>query len=157
MLAGISSIAFKSMRNSKRAGQKLHIAQPSDLLLQGQDFLNPFAVGSWTPNVDICETESRVLVRAELPGVDLTDITLSFQGSSLRLQGIKREPAQSRKLLCYYCLERRYGRFDRHIGIDWIVNPRLARAYFEKGILTIELPKLKDRRGETVAIQIKKK
>jgi HSP20 family protein len=97
------------------------------------------------------------LVRAELPGVAPSDIALSFQGDSLRLQGIKREPVQSRKLLCYYCLERRYGRFDRQISIAWIVNPRRARAHLDKGILTIELPKLKNRRGEIVAIQIRKK
>jgi len=145
------------MRNSKRAGKKPQAMQPSDFLLQGQEIFNPFAIGSWTPNVDICETESRILVRAELPGVNLADIALSFQGNSLRLQGIKRESVQSHKLLCYYCMERRYGKFDRYIGIDWIVNPRLARAHFDKGILTIELPKLKDRRGETVAIQVREK
>jgi len=130
---------------------------PSDLLLQGQEFLDPMAVGSWIPHVDICETESYVYVRAELPGVEIGDIAVSFQGDGLRLRGIKREPAQSRKLLCYYCLERRYGRFDRHVTIGWIVNPRLARAHLSRGILTVELPKLKDRRGETVEIQIKGK
>ncbi len=149
-------MAYKAMRNSKRTAHESSIAQPSDLLLQGQDFLDPPVVGSWTPQVDICETDSRVLVRAELPGVDSQDITISFQRDSLRLQGIKREPVQSRQLLCYYCLERRYGRFDRHINIGRIVNPRLARANLNKGILTIELPKLKDRRGEIVEIQIKK-
>jgi len=130
---------------------------PSDLLLQGQEFLDPMAVGSWTPHVDICETENHVCVRAELPGVNSGDIAVSFERDGLRLRGIKREPAQSRRLLCYYCLERRYGRFDRRIAIGWIVNPRLARARLERGILTVELPKLKDRRGETVEIQIKGK
>ncbi len=144
------------MRNSKQTVHKSSIAPPSDLLLQGQDFLDPPVVGSWTPQVDICETESGVLLRAELPGVDSQDIAISFQRDSLRLQGIKREPTQSRKLLCYYCLERTYGRFDRHINIGRIVNPRLARAHLNKGILTVELPKLKDRRGEAVEIQIKK-
>jgi HSP20 family protein len=150
-------MALKSTRNSIRAAQNRSAASSPDLLLQGHDFLDPFAVGLWTPQVDICETESRILVRVELPGVELSDIALSFQGGSLRLQGIKREPVQSRKLLCYYCLERRYGSFDRHIGIDWIVNPRMSRAYLDKGILTIELPMIKDRRGERVEIQIKKK
>jgi HSP20 family protein len=107
--------------------------------------------------VDICETESHVYVRAELPGVEQGDIAVSFQGDGLRLRGIKRAPAQFGKLLCYYCLERRYGRFDRHVTIGWIVNPRLARAHLSRGILTVELPKLKDRRGETVEIQIKGK
>jgi HSP20 family protein len=144
------------MRRQKRASKKSIIVRSPDFLLQRHDFMDPFAVGTWAPHVDICQTESRVLVRAELPGVDASDIHISFQGESLRLQGIKREPEQARKLTCYYCLERRYGRFDRQISIGCIVNPRQARAYIEKGILTIELPKLEDRRGDKVEIQIKK-
>ena len=150
-------MASKLMRNPKQETQEGSLTQSSDFLLQRHDFMDPFAVGAWTPQVDICQTESLVLVRAELPGVNSSDITISFQGDSLRLQGIKREYQQSRKLLCYYCLERRYGRFDRQIGIGWIVNPRKARAYLDNGILTIELPKLEDRRGNVVKIQIKKK
>jgi HSP20 family protein len=124
--------------------------------MQGHDLLDPFAIGKWTPQVDICETENRVLVRAELPGVNLTDITISYQSGGLRLRGIKREPPQSRKLLCFYCLERRYGSFDRTIDIGWTVDPRQARAHLDKGILKIEMPKIKDRRGEKIDIPIRK-
>jgi HSP20 family protein len=144
------------MRRLKRLAAEPSVSRSSDLLLHRRDFVDPFTVGAWTPHVDICQTENRVLVRAELPGVESSDINLSFQGDSIRLQGFKRENRQERKLLCYYCLERRYGRFDRHIAINWIVDPRRARAYLDKGILTIELPKLKDRRGDAVKIQIEK-
>jgi len=150
-------MAFKSMRNSRRISQEPPIAQPSDFMLPRQDLLDPFALGSCTPCVDICQIESLVLVRVELPGVDASDVDLSFQAGSLQIQGIKREPPQSRKLLCYYCLERRYGRFSRSISIDWIVNPRQARARMDHGILQIEFPKLKDRRGDGVKIKIKGK
>jgi len=127
------------------------------MLLEGRDFLDPFAVGSWTPPVDICQTESRVQVRIELPGVDLSDIALSFQGENLRIQGVKREQVRSPKLLCFYCLERRYGKFDRQVAIKGILNPRKSHAYFENGVLTVELPKIKDKRGDVVAIPIETK
>lgn len=148
-------MAPKSLRDAKQTARKSFIAQSRDLLLHGPDFLDPFAVGSWTPHVDICQTESHVLVRVELPGVKASDIDLRFHADRLLLEGIKQEPLQSRKLLCYYCLERRYGKFDHQINIGWVVNPRKAHAYLEKGILTIELPKIKDRRGKTVEIQIR--
>jgi HSP20 family protein len=142
------------MRNPKRSSKDISIPHPADLLLDRNDILDPFSVGSWTPQVDTCQTGNRILVRVELPGVDPTDISLSYQGENLRIRGIKRKPVQSRKLLCYYCLERRYGQIDRIIPIGWIVNPRRAHAYFDKGILTIELPRLKDRRGDIVEIKI---
>ncbi|HYK88246.1 MAG TPA: Hsp20/alpha crystallin family protein, partial [Acidobacteriota bacterium] len=55
---------------------------------------------------------------------------------------------------CYYCLERRYGRFDRSIPIHWVVDARAARASLERGVLTVKLPKLEDRRGQLVKIPI---
>jgi HSP20 family protein len=144
------------MRNLKKTLPKTSLTRSSDMLLQRRDMLDPFSVDSWIPHVDLCQTEDRVLVRAELPGVVMTDIRLTFQQDTLRLQGIKRETDKKRKLRCYYCLERRYGKFDRCINIDWIVNPRLIHASLNKGILTIELPKLRDRRGTVVEIPIKK-
>lgn len=149
-------MAVKSMRNPKRNSRGA-LTETDDLLLEGGELLNPFAVGSWTPPVDICQTANRVLVRIELPGVDLSDIELSFQRGNLRIKGIKREQVKSRKLLCYYCLERRHGSFDRQIPIEEIVNPKQGRAYLQKGILTVELPRLKDRRGDAVKIQIARK
>jgi len=133
------------------------VAQSNDLLLHRHDFWDPFALGAWTPHVDICQTEKKIVVHVELPGVEASDISLGFQGNCLQLQGIKREPSRSPKLLCYFCLERRYGRFDRQIDVGWIVNPRKAHAYLEKGILTVELPKIRDRRGKAVEIQIEQK
>jgi HSP20 family protein len=148
-------MALKSPRDAKQTARESSFAQSKDLLLHHPDFLDPFAVGSWTPHADICQTKSHVLVRVELPGVKASDINLRFHGNRLLLEGIKQEPPQSRKLLCYYCLERRYGKFGRQVNIGGVVNPRKAHAYLDKGILTIELPKIKDRRGKTVEIQIK--
>jgi HSP20 family protein len=145
------------MGQVKKTASKTSLTRSSDLLLQRRDLLDPFSVDSWIPHVDLCQTDDRVLVRAELPGVAVEDIRLCFQQDILRLQGIKREPDKSGKLSCYYCLERRYGKFDRRINIDWIINPREIRAFLDKGILTVELPKLRDRRGTIVEIPIKVK
>ena len=149
-------MAGKLIRSPKRNTQGSSISS-ADLLLRAHDLLNPFAVGSWTPPVDICQTEGCVLVRIELPGIDPSDLTLSFQGDSLRIQGFKREQPQSRKLLCFYCLERRYGRFDRQIAIKGVLNPGRSRARLRNGVLTVEIPKQKDRRGEIVEIKIERK
>jgi len=145
---------FKSTPNSKHSAQGLPLARSDDLLHDRHDFWDPFAVGLWTPHVDICQTDKKMVVRAELPGVKASDISLEFQGNSLRIQGIKREPPQSRKLLCYFCLERRYGKFDRQISIGGVVNPRKARAHLDKGILTVELPMIDDQRGKSVSIKL---
>jgi HSP20 family protein len=132
-------------------------AVPDDLLFRTEGFLDRLSVGTWAPNVDLCETAGTVVVRVELPGVDPGDVILTMRDSVLRLQGIKREPAVSHRLLCYYCVERRYGRFSREIRIHSVVNPQRARAHLKNGILTLEMPKLAERRGKPLEIPIIKK
>jgi HSP20 family protein len=130
---------------------------PDDLLFHREAFLSRLSIGTWAPNVDLCETAGTVVVRVELPGVDPGDVVLTMRDGVLRLQGIKREPAVSHKLLCYYCVERRYGKFSREIRIHSVVNPRRARAHVKDGILTLEIPKLAERRGKSLQIPIIKK
>ena len=95
-------MAFKSAKDSKQSAHGSSPAQSNDLLLPRHDLGDPFAVGLWIPHVDICQTGKKIVVRAELPGVRASDISLTFQGNSLRIQGIKRKPPQSHKLLCYF-------------------------------------------------------
>jgi len=128
-----------------------------DLMLEAERFFDRLAVGTWNPNVDLCETRDLVLVRVELPGVDMADVRLTIQRGALRVQGIKRETTVSPRLLCYYCPEGTYGRFDRRSPIHWVVDARRARAFLESGVLTVELPKLPDRRGTGMEIPIEKR
>src|SRR5262245_30506755 len=116
-------------------------AVADDLLFHTEGFLDRLSIGTWAPNIDLCETAATVVVRVELPGVDPADVVLTIRDGVLRLQGIKREPAVSHKLLCYYCVERRYGKFSREIRIQSVINPRRARAHLKNGILTLEMPK----------------
>jgi len=115
------------------------------------------AVGTWVPNVDLCETREALLVRIELPGIALTDVRVTIDRSVLRVQGMKREQPASSKLLCYYCLERSYGRFSREIPLERVVDTKRARAILSNGILTIELPKVVDRRGSAFEVPIEKR
>jgi HSP20 family protein len=126
----------------------------SDLILGAEMLMEQLAVGSWAPNVDIYETNDLVSVCVELPGVESGDIRISFQDGILRLRGVKRQARTSHRLLCFYCLERRYGKFDRLIPIDWVVEAGKARACLANGMLTILLPKLSERRGAEINIPV---
>lgn len=141
-------------RKAQRTNHGAAASPSSEALMQKGDLLDPFTVGSWTPCADLCETESRVLIRVELPGVELSDVKVSLQGEAVRIEGVKRSPERLDKLLCYYCLERRYGRFDRRLRLGTLVNARMAAASLENGILTIELPRVEERRGGVISIPI---
>lgn len=138
------------MKNLRRAAQELAEMRSADLIRGHHDVWDELASGVWVPYADICQTESRITVRVELPGVDPADLRIAFEGDVLRVEGVKRERRPRRAFERYLCLERRYGRFQRSLNIDWIVNPRRARAWLDRGILTVELPRRRNRPGTVV-------
>jgi HSP20 family protein len=141
----------------KNQTHQTSLNHPAQLLMEAEAFLDSLTLGTWLPNVDLCETNELYTIRVELPGVDLEDISLTIQDAVVRVSGVKREPSISQKLLCYYCLERRYGKFLREINLESVVDARRATGQLDNGVLIVELPKLVDRRGRVLEIPIVRK
>jgi len=111
--------------------------------------------GAWIPNVDILETETHLLLRVDLPGVPPEALSVAVRGGMLVLRGDKRpepvaapdtEPVEA---------ERRFGPFRRAIHLGVPVNTRQARAHLNDGLLRISFPKVPNRRGEEVPIEVR--
>src|SRR5262245_60913446 len=94
----------------------------------------PSSTTSWSPAVDIYETESEITVHAELPGVDRKDIGLNLEKNVLTLKGERRFEKET-KQENYHRIERAYGGISRSYSI-----PDIGDAY-KDGILNISLPK----------------
>lgn len=50
----------------------------------------PFAetlAEEWLPSVDVSETEDKLLIKAELPGLESKDVNLSISGDVLTIKG----------------------------------------------------------------------
>ena len=110
-------------------------------------------VGTFSPNVDISETESELLLKLEVPGVRLSDLSLAVQGGSLIVRGEKERP-QVEGRAEFHLAERGFGRFRRVVTLGVPVNTRLARAVLNNGLLRISFPKGPNRRGEEVPIEV---
>src|SRR5688572_33400627 len=100
----------------------------------------PSATTTWSPAVDIYETEGEIIVQAELPGVDRKDITLHLENQILTLKGERRFEKET-KQENYHRIERAYGGFSRAFSIPAIVDEEKIRADYKDGILKIALPK----------------
>lgn len=94
--------------------------------------------GSWTPAVDLLETDRAFLLYAEVPGVDRDDIDLTVEGRRLELSG-RRRPLDSE--LAFARLERSYGAFRRAFDLPSDVDPDGIEASLEYGVLRVLLPK----------------
>jgi HSP20 family protein len=103
-----------------------------------------------TPTLDVKENEKEIVVKADLPGMDEKDINLTIHNGVLSLRGEKKsEHTDEREN--YHVMERSYGSFQRSIRLPDTIDEDKAEARFDKGVLTITLPK----RPETVSAQKK--
>jgi HSP20 family protein len=99
---------------------------------------NPYA--AWIPTIDVCERENEILIFVEIPGVDKSDVQLSWNHGVLTISGQKRQRVPNKRAR-YLCLERSYGQFKREIEINVPIDRKAAKAELEKGLLRIRLPK----------------
>jgi HSP20 family protein len=92
------------------------------------------------PNVDCFHTEEPhvLTVVVELPGVDPTSLMLVAGESVLVVAGERRRPHVPGRV--YQQMEIEYGPFERRVQLSEEVDPERARATFEHGVLTVELP-----------------
>ena len=106
---------------------------------------------TWIPNADITESEDALLVRVELPGVEPEDLSVHVNGGDLVVAGEKMTPQRSASLKQE---ERTFGPFRRVIRLEVPVNTRHAEARLAEGLLTIRFPRVPNRRGEDVPIEV---
>jgi HSP20 family protein len=108
---------------------------------------------AWLPPVDLCESDECVTVRVEVPGVRAEHLEVSLTNEELRVRGRKRKGAP-RGVTRHLCSERSFGQFARAIPLRWPVNRDAAAAALKDGVLTVRLPKLKERRGGEHRIEV---
>jgi HSP20 family protein len=104
--------------------------------------LEPFwrVTGLAAPAVDLVETDKDYRIKAELPGMDEKDIELSLTEDMLSIKGEKKEEHEEKEE-GYYLAERRYGAFERSFRLPEEVEADKIEASFQKGVLTVILPK----------------
>jgi HSP20 family protein len=109
------------------------------------------ATTTWSPAVDIFETEGEITVKAELPGMDRNDITLHLEKNVLTLKGERRFEKET-KDDNYHRIERSYGSFSRAFSIPATVEEEKIRADYKDGVLKIVLPKKEQEKPKQIRI-----
>jgi HSP20 family protein len=111
--------------------------------------------GALAPRVDVSETEQAIELSAELPGMEEKDVELVVQDDVLTIRGEKKFEKEEKKKN-YHMVERQYGSFQRSFTLPDIVDSAKIAAKFEKGVLTITMPKTAKAKEKTRKIQIGK-
>jgi HSP20 family protein len=107
--------------------------------------------GTWTPAVDIYETENSVVLTAELPGMDEKDIQLKIENNNLVLKG-ERKFEKETKEENYHRIERAYGSFYRSFTIPTAVDQERITAEYNNGVLKVTMPKKEEVKPKEIKI-----
>ncbi len=110
--------------------------------------------GTWTPAVDIFETDGHDLVlKAELPGMTREDIEVTVENSTLVLKGTKKFDAEVKEEN-YRRIERTYGTFHRSFSLPNTVDATKVSADFKNGVLTVKLPFREEAKPRTINVDV---
>jgi HSP20 family protein len=107
----------------------------------------------WEPTIDITETKSDLIVKAELPGIDPKEIDISLTGDTLTIRGEKQQEKEEKEEN-YYRIERSYGIFSRTIKLPVSVQNDRIKASYQHGVLKITLPKSKEAKQKQIKIKV---
>ena len=113
---------------------------------------------SWPaiPAVDLVEKEGEFAITAELPGLDEKNVEVKLANGTLTISGEKKDEREDKDKDCYFS-ERRYGAFKRSFRVPDGVDTDKIEAAFDKGVLTIRLPKTVEAQKAEKKIDIKSK
>ena len=105
------------------------------------------------PALDICETKSNLVIKAELPGIDPKEIDISLTGDTLTIKGEKQQEKEEKEEN-YYRIERSYGIFSRTIKLPVSVQNDRIKASYQHGVLKITLPKSEEAKQKQIKIKV---
>lgn len=108
---------------------------------------------TWAPAIDVYETDEKLVVEAELPGLRAEDINISLEDDTLRITG-ERKFSKEVKEENYHRIERAYGYFERNISLPRKVDEEKISATFSDGVLKVELPKVEEAKPKRIPIKV---
>ena len=114
----------------------------------------PQANRPWSPSVDIYETENELVLKADLPDVELKDVDVRVENQTLTIAGQRQfEKADAAK--GYHRIERNYGSFVRSFSVPNTFDTETIAAEFKNGVLSVTLPKKEAAKPRQVKVEVK--
>jgi HSP20 family protein len=107
---------------------------------------------TFSPRIDIHETDEQLILYAELPGVTTDDLDIQFENRELRIHG-RVQPRQTDAEYIYR--EYGVGDFFRTFAIGETIDPERISAELKNGVLTLHLPKKEAAKPRRIQVKAK--
>ncbi len=104
--------------------------------------------------LDVIENDEEFVVKADVAGMDLEDIEITYTNNNLSIKGeVSEERKEKDEEGRYHLRERRYGSFSRTISMPGSVDVENIEAETENGVLMIHLPKKEEVKPRRIAVK----
>ncbi len=95
----------------------------------------------WKPQVDIFETRTKIIIQAEIAGVEKDDISIEVTNKAVKISGNRcRTPPNAPAT--YRLAEIQFGRFERVLYLPSPINTEKVTASFCNGFLELTLARI---------------
>jgi HSP20 family protein len=116
-------------------------------------FSEPQTNRPWAPAVDIYETENELVLKADLPDVELKDLDVRVENQTLTIAG-ERKFEKTENSKGYHRVERSYGNFARSFAVPNTFDTDKINAGFKNGVLTVTLAKKEAAKPRQIKVEV---
>lgn len=110
-------------------------------------------VSAWTPLVDIAEDDKEYYIKAEVPEINKSDLSVKVQDGVLTISGERKfEKEENGKK--YHRVERVYGNFTRSFSLPENADESKVNAEFKDGVLVVRVGKSERAKPKQVEVKI---
>jgi HSP20 family protein len=106
---------------------------------------------SWVPAVDVWETDAELVYAFDLPGIPEDKVSLEYEDGSLTVSAT-RERAEEVKSDRFFRAERRFGAFQRTLGLPQGVSDNDLSATYADGVLEVHVRKPQEPKPRRIQI-----
>lgn len=95
----------------------------------------------YEPPTDLFETEDKIFLIMEIPGVKKQDLSIAVGPTMVLIQGAKQQPELLRQSASFHNLEISYGKFRKRVYLPYRIIAKTTQVSLKDGILTMEFYK----------------
>jgi HSP20 family protein len=106
----------------------------------------------WLSSLEVSETKSHIVVKAETPGIDPMDINITFTDGLLTIEDKNKEEKGEN----YSPIGNNYGALSRSVWLRQDVQSDKIKASFKNGVLNIKLPKSREAKKKEIKIEVER-
>ncbi|MYJ51758.1 MAG: Hsp20/alpha crystallin family protein, partial [Gammaproteobacteria bacterium] len=106
------------------------------------------------PPLDIVETKDSYLVKADLPGINRDDLSVSVKEGMLTIEAQTNTENVEKEGETFIRVERRSGKYQRRLRLGKLIDDSAITADYKDGVLTVAIPRREQEEGRRISINV---